>query len=142
MPWCCRPTAPNYRVFTATLSNTSHHGINTRQIYTESVLLENSNAETWTLLNGSDLTMRLYGFDFEDQGTLQFQPVSGVQFSELNIYEDLAIPEGTGLIWEYSTDVGTIWDAIVLAVEERLPNLSLSLQEPEGLRTKAPWVKP
>jgi cell filamentation protein, protein adenylyltransferase len=42
--------------------------------------LESSNAETWTPLNGSDLTMRLYGFDFQDQGTLQFQPVSGVGF--------------------------------------------------------------
>ncbi len=37
--------------------------------------------------------MRLYGLDFQDQGTLQFQPVSGVQFSDLNIDEYSATPE-------------------------------------------------
>jgi hypothetical protein len=114
----------NYKVRTATLGKTGRHGIITRQTYAEGVLLESSNAETWTPLNGSDLTMRLYGFDFQDQGTLQFQPVSGVQFSDLNIDEYSAIPEGTGLVWEYSTDGGTIWDAIVPAEEERLPNLA------------------
>jgi hypothetical protein len=114
----------NYKVRTATLGKTGRRGIITRQTYAEGVLLESSNAETWTPLNGSDLTMRLYGFDFQDQGTLQFQPVSGVQFSDLNIDEYSAIPEGTGLVWEYSTDGGTIWDAIVPAEEERLPNLA------------------
>jgi hypothetical protein len=75
-----------------------HH--NTHQTYAEGVLLESSNAETWTPLNGSDLTMRLYGFDFQDQVTLQFQPLSGVQFSDLNIDEYSSIPEGTGIVWE------------------------------------------
>jgi len=106
------------------VGKTGRSGIITRQTYAEGVLLESSNAETWTPLNGSDLTMRLYGFDFQDQGTLQFQPVSGVQFSDLNIDEYSAIPEDTGLVWEYSTDGGTIWDAIVPAEEERLPNLA------------------
>jgi hypothetical protein len=114
----------NYKVRTATLGKTGRHGIITRQTYAEGVLLESSNAETWTPLNGSDLTMRLYGFDFQDQGTLQFQPVSGVQFSDLNIDEYSAIPEATGLVWEYSTDGGTLWDAVVPAEEERLPNLA------------------
>jgi hypothetical protein len=50
----------NYKVRTATLGKTGRHGIITRQTYAEGVLLESSNAETWTPLNGSDLTMRLY----------------------------------------------------------------------------------
>ena len=54
----------NYKVRTATLGKTGRHGIITRQTYVEGVLLESSNAETWTPLNGSDLTMRLYGFDY------------------------------------------------------------------------------
>jgi hypothetical protein len=54
----------NYKVRTATLGKTGRHGITTRQTYAEGVLLESSNAETRSPLNGSDLTMRLYGFDF------------------------------------------------------------------------------
>ena len=114
----------NYKVRTATLGKTGRQGIITRQTYAEGVLLESSNAETWTLLNGSDLTMKLYGYEFENEGTVQFQPISGVLFSDLNIDGYSAIPEGTHLIWEYSTDGGVTWDAVVPAEEERLPNLA------------------
>ena len=55
---------------------------------------------------------------------IRFQPITGVEFSDLNIDEYSAIPEGTGLVWEYSTDGGSTWDAIVPAEEERLPNLA------------------
>ena len=34
------------------------------------------------------------------------------------------MPEGTGITWEYSTDNGATWDAIVSAEEENLPNLA------------------
>ncbi len=111
-------------VRTATLGKTGRQGIITHQTYAEGVLLESSNAEIWTPLNGSDLNMKLYGYEFENEGTVQFQPVSGVQFSDLNIDEYSAIPEGTHLIWEYSTDGEVTWDAVVPAEEERLPNLA------------------
>ncbi len=117
----------NYKVRTATLGKTGRSGIITRQTYAEGVLLESSNAETWTPLNGSDLTLKLYGYDFENEGTIQFQPINGVQFSDLNIDEYSAIPEGTNLVWEYSTDGGQTWDAVVPAEEERLPNLTESV---------------
>ncbi len=65
-----------------------------------------------------------YGYDFQSSGTLQFQPVTGVQFTDLNIDEYSAIPEANGLVWEYSTDGGMTWDAIVPAEEERLPNVA------------------
>jgi hypothetical protein len=59
--------------------------------------------------------MKLYGYEFENEGTVQFQPISGVQFSDLNIDEYSVIPEGTHLIWEYSTDGGITWDSVVPA---------------------------
>lgn len=114
----------NYKVRTATLGKMGRNGVITRQAYMEGVLLESSNAETWTPLNGSDMAMKLYGYRFEDEGTLQFKPLTGVQYSDLNIDEYSAIPEGTSLVWEYSTDAGASWDAIVPAEEERLPNLA------------------
>lgn len=114
----------NYKVRTSTLVKTSRQGIITRQTYAEGVLLKSSNAKTWTPLNGSYLTMKLYGYEFENEGTVQFQLVSSVQFSDPNIDEYSAIPEGTHLIWEYSTDGGVTWDAVVPAEEERLPNLA------------------
>ena len=40
----------------------------------------------------------------------------------LNISYALII--SSGIAWEYSTDGGVIWDAIVPAEEERLPNLA------------------
>ncbi len=113
-----------YKVRTATLGKMGRWGIITRQTYMEGVLLESSNAETWTPLNGSDLAMRIYGYDFATEGLIRFQPITGVQFSDLNLDEYSAIPQGTTLDWEYSTDGGATWDAIVPAEEERLPNLA------------------
>ena len=114
----------NYRVRIATLGQMGQNGVITRQSYPEGVLLESSNAETWTPLNGSDLTVKIYGYDFQPSGEVRFLPISGAQFSELNLDEYSSIPEGTGIVWEYSTDGGATWDAIVPAEEENLPNIA------------------
>jgi hypothetical protein len=114
----------NYRMRVATLGQLGQNGVITRQTYVAGVLLESSNAETWTPLNGSDLTMKIYGYDFRPSGEVRFQPITGVQFSDLNLDEYSSAPEGTGIAWEYSTDGGVLWDAIVPAEEERLPNLA------------------
>ncbi|MBI2842748.1 MAG: DUF4815 domain-containing protein [Armatimonadetes bacterium] len=114
----------NYRVRIASLGQMGRNGVITRQTYAAGVLLESSNAETWTPLNGSDLNMRIYGYDFAASGEIRFQQITGVQFSDLNLDEYSAIPQGTGMTWEYSTDGGVTWDAIVPAEEERLPNIA------------------
>jgi len=114
----------NYRVRIATLGQMGQNGVITRQSYAEGVLLESSNAETWTPLNGSDLTVKIYGYDFQPSGEVRFLPISGAQFSELNLDEYSSIPEGGGIVWEYSTDGGATWDAIVPAEEENLPNIA------------------
>lgn len=117
-----------YKVRTATLGKPGRYGIITAQTYAAGVLLESANAQTWTPLNGSDLAMRIYGYDFKYQGILQFKPLNGIQFSDINIDEYSALPEGTGLIWEYSINGGTSWDALVPAEEEHLPNLATNLR--------------
>lgn len=117
----------DYRVRIATLGQQGQNGVITRQTYAQGVLLESSNAETWTPLNASDLTLRIYGYDFQDSGEVRFNAVTGVEFSELNLDEYSAIPEGTGIAWEYSTDGGATWDAIVPAEEENLPNIAATV---------------
>lgn len=117
----------NYRVRVATLGQMGQNGVITKQTYTAGVLLESSNAETWTPLNGSDLAMRIYGFDFEPEGEVRFKPVTGVQFTDLNVDEYSSIPQGTGITWDYSTDGGSSWDAIVPEEEESLPNVAAQI---------------
>ncbi len=117
----------NYRVRVATLGGVGQNGVITSQPYGTGVMLESSNAETWTPLNGSDLAMRIYGYDFQNTGIIQFQPITGQQFSDLNIDEYSVIPEGCLVTWEYSMDGGVTWDAIVPAEEERLPNIATDI---------------
>ena len=116
-----------YRVRIATLGRRGRRGTITRQTYAPGVLLESSNAETWTPLNAADLTLRIYGYDFEAADEVRFKPVENVEFSELNLDEYSTVPEGTRIAWEYSTDGGTTWDSIVPAEEENLPNLATSI---------------
>ena len=132
----------NYRMRVATLGQLGQNGVITRQTYVAGVLLESSNAETWTPLNGSDLTMKIYGYDFQPSGVVRFQPITGVQFSDLNLDEYSSSPEGTGIAWEYSTDGGVIWDAIVPAEEERLPNLASQILVRALLSSNAVNISP
>lgn len=58
--------------------------------------------------------MKIYGYNFQSEGMIRFQPITGVQFSDINLGEYSAIPQGTGLDWEYSTDGGLTWDAMTI----------------------------
>ena len=62
--------------------------------------------------------------------------------SDLNIDEYSAIPEGTGLVREYSTDGSTTWDATVPAEGERPPNLAadvlVRVRFPTGMNSDMP----
>lgn len=98
--------SPLYEVRVAELGQMGQDGLITRLDYTEGALFESANAEAWTPLPDTSLTMKVYGADFELGGVVQFQSVTGVQFSELNIDEYSAIPEGCAMLWEYSTDGG------------------------------------
>ncbi len=62
----------DYRVRIATLGQRGQNGVITRQTYAQGVLLESSNAETWMSLNASDLTLKIYGYDFQASGELRF----------------------------------------------------------------------
>ena len=135
-----RTNSTNYKVRTATLGKMGRKVLAPNEISLSGetrirfddpfygVLLASSIAGTWTPLNGSDLAMKIYGYNFQSEGMIRFQPITGVQFSDINLDEYSAIPQGTGLDWEYSTDGGVTWDAMVPAEEERLPNLATRVQ--------------
>jgi len=129
--------SPLYEVRVAQLGQMGPDGLITRLDYTEGALFESANAEAWTPLPDTSLTMKVYGADFDLDGIVQFQPITGVQFSELNIDEYSAIPEACAMLWEYSTDGGTTWDAIVPAEEERLPNLATQVLVRVNMTTNA-----
>jgi hypothetical protein len=72
-----------------------HH--HTPQTYAEGVLLESSNAETWTPFNVFDLTMRLCkGSIFWITARCSSSLLAGCIWPEHRRYS--AIPEGTGLV--------------------------------------------
>ncbi len=112
-----------YKVRIATVGQAGQRGIITGNVYEAGTLLESVDGAGWAPVTGSDLTMKLYGHEFLQAGVVQFKPITGAQFSELNLDEYSSVPEGTSLIWEYSVDSGATWDAIVPAEEEQLPSL-------------------
>lgn len=114
-----------YRLRVATMGQRGQisGAIITTQVYAPGVLLESSNAETWTPVQGSDLAMRLYVFNFAGQGEMRFNAITSLQFGALNIDEFSVVPQGTDIRWEYSLDGGDAWDALVPGEEELLAAL-------------------
>ncbi len=116
--------SPLYEVRVAQLGQMGQDGLITRLDYTEGALFESANAEAWTPLPDTSLTMKVYGRKFDLDGVVRFMPITGVQFAAFNIDEYSTIPEGCAMLWEYSMNGGVSWDALVPAEEERLPNLA------------------
>ena len=64
------------------------------------------------------------GMNLKVSGEVRFQEISGVEFSELQLDVASVQPESSGITWEYSTDGGVSWNAIVPGIEERLSDLA------------------
>ncbi len=62
----------NYRVRVATLVATGAEWVITKQTYTTGVLLEAPMPRRGTPLNGTDLAMKIYGYDFAPEGVVCF----------------------------------------------------------------------
>ena len=109
-----------YRLRVAVLGAAGQNGVITKQAYPQGVLLESSNAETWNAQQGADLALRVYGLEFAAAGIVQFLPAPAGDFTEINLDEYSAFPEGTSIVWEYSQDGGLSWDVLVPAEEEKV----------------------
>lgn len=116
-----------YRVRVATVGRPGRSGMIARHALGAGVLLESPDAQTWTTLGGSALALRLYGYEFQPQGEVRFQPVTGAGLSDLNLDEYSAVPNGASLAWEYSLDGGASWETLVPSEEERLTSLATSV---------------
>jgi hypothetical protein len=114
-----------YRLRVATMGQRGHvsGAIIAAQAYAPGVLLESSNAETWTPVQGSDLAMRVYALNFASQGELRFNAITSLQFGAFNVDEFSVVPQGTDIRWECSLDNGGSWDAFVPGEEEQLAAL-------------------
>lgn len=110
----------DYFVRTATLGAVGQNGVITRQAYAAGVLLESSNAETWTPMQGSDLTMKLYGLQFQATGTIQYTATSPALFHEIHLDEFSVLPGGCSIAWELSRDGGTVWTAFTPGEDEAI----------------------
>jgi hypothetical protein len=113
----------NYKVRTATLGKMGRWGIITRQTYMEGVLLESSNAETWTPLNGSDLAMKIYGYNFQSEGMIRDHALGLLE----NLHQRLARLERTSKLPADEAEAFTALLARMRADESRNLELHASL---------------
>ena len=130
-----------YTVRVATLEQVGQQGIVTSLAHTD-LLLESLDARTWMPREQSSLTMRLYGYEFQASGTVAFQPVTAVQFSDLNLDEYSSVPDGSSIAWEYSIDGGSTWRSLVPAEEEQLTAVATQVHVRARLSGTVPSESP
>lgn len=113
--------SPDYKLQVATLGRLGQNP--TRTItdnpYPAGVLFVSSNARTWSPVQDSDLRMKIYGRRFQASAILEFEPVAGVDLSDIFLGAQVRVPQGTALTWEYELNGDNVVRPISLQ-EKRL----------------------
>ncbi len=75
------------------------------------ILFSSANAESWTPDQSADLKFDLYRAEFTTPKVLTFDQLT-VDGSMFTLLADQIVPADTSVLWEYSSDGGTVWTAI------------------------------
>lgn len=78
----------------------------TKNPYLNGTLFSSSNALTWTAHQSADLKFKLYGAQFQQQGSCEFNLINGVQLDRLMVMSEESIPSGCSVSWQYSINNG------------------------------------
>lgn len=76
----------------------------TRQPYLPGMLFSSSNAIAWTAHQSMNMKFKLYRAEFEETGTILFDPMYNLESDRVLLLTDFLTPENTGCIWEMNLD--------------------------------------
>lgn len=68
--------------------------------YLEGVLFSSSNASTWSVHQNSDMKFGVYTSRYEENGTIEFDPIENVEADRVVLMSSYLTPENTGCFWE------------------------------------------
>lgn len=73
------------------------------------VLFHSPNNSTWEAMTKSDLKFKMYEANFEDECSIVFQNLTGVQATRLALKVDEFLAPGSGARWAYKSDLSPVW---------------------------------
>lgn len=77
-----------------------------RQPYLAGLLFSSSNGIAWTAHQSMNLKFKIYVAEFEETGTVEFDPIYDVPSDRVLLLADFLTPRNTGCIWEMKLDDG------------------------------------
>ncbi len=96
------------------------------------VFFQSPNNSTWVAFPRTDMKFRIYLAEFDpfsqDDYILEFNEVSGIEFSIFNFDVPIVLPESTQIIPEYSIDGGNNWKRFILGENVELDRIYTSLK--------------
>ena len=82
-----------------------------KNVYLSGVMYSSSNNAAWTIHQTSDLKFRLISSNYSTEGVVNFNHLTGLNWTTLTLLADSMTPAGTEIDWEYSLD-GSNYHAI------------------------------
>ena len=73
------------------------------------VLFHSPNNSTWEAMTKSDMKFVMYEANFEDECSIVFQNLTGVQATRLALKVDEFLAPGSGARWAYKSDLSPVW---------------------------------
>lgn len=104
-----RSSSNEYRVWVAEMGGTDMMtgGVIMKNAYVTGTLYSSSNNYAWTVHQSTDLKFRVVGCTYGNSAVVNFQPLTGVSLSAISLGAETIIPQGSSIVWEYSTDGST-----------------------------------
>lgn len=95
--------SPDYTIWAGTMGKTLINDPSTtitHQPYVDGVLFDSSNAVSWTVHQETDLKFNVYTATFNPTGTIQFQPMTGLDSNGVLLLASYLTPANTGCSWQ------------------------------------------
>lgn len=70
------------------------------QPYVAGTLFSSANAITWTAHQTKDLKINIYTATFEEEGVIEFEPITNLDIDRLVLFSEYLTPTNTGCTWE------------------------------------------
>jgi len=108
-----RSSSNEYRVWVADMGGVDVVSGSTimKNAYVTGTMFSSSNNYAWTTHQTSDLKFRLIGSNYGSSAVINFNTITGVSFGSITLSAETIVPQGTSIVWEYSTD-GSTYEAI------------------------------
>lgn len=99
-----------------------------RQQPYDGIMFTSPNNSTWTPHNTEDMKFMIHQSSFENDAQIVFDNITGIQANMMAVAVTQLLPQSCNLLWSYSTDNGSNWEAFAPFIDTDLGSVATQVK--------------